>query len=212
MRVRVWRVALFGVLSSSVAFCAGHVGVYLQFEVSPSPAVLRSMQQEVARIMDPLGLQFDWRLASQNRGTELFDRVVLVRFDGSCAGTPAQELAPGAEIVLGETVLSGYRVIPYSTVHCARLRSFLFAETRREAHPDLQMGRAMGRVVAHELVHVLLRTRGHDRHGVTRARQSPHDLLENLPAFCKGERERLRHALQRPAGNLVASRGSRAAH
>ena len=82
------------------SLAAGPVGVFMQFEVAPSPSVLAGMQEEVGRILDPLGLRFDWRLAAQNRGTELFDRVILLRFEGTCSASPAAHLAPGGRFVV----------------------------------------------------------------------------------------------------------------
>jgi hypothetical protein len=69
-------------------------------------------------------------------------------------------------------------VLPYSQVLCDQVRRVLpdveFAVDR--ARGNLVLGRALGRVVAHELYHVLLGTTHHQSDGLAKGVQSPGDL------------------------------------
>ncbi len=85
---------------------------------------------------------------------------------------------PSEPVALASTHLSGGHIIPFADVECDRIRSSL-----RSAHAEsgntgnLLFGRAMGRVLAHELHHIIDRTRAHTPHGITRKSLSPRDLI-----------------------------------
>jgi hypothetical protein len=62
------------------------------------------------------------------------------------------------------------------------------------ARPDDVMGRALGRVLAHELVHILTRSATHGKEGVTQATFSGRELVGAPLRLSRTEVERLRRA------------------
>jgi hypothetical protein len=57
---------------------------------------------------------------------------------------------------------------------------------------DLLFGRALGRVLAHELVHVLTGSEAHGREGVQRAALSGKDLISSALVLSPADLARLR--------------------
>ena len=171
-------------LCGTVLFAAPTVGVYMDFGETPSPAVVAAMQKEAAVVLDKVDIKLAWRLLSENRGNEPFDRLAVVKFTGTCAC--GGFLHPTREVlVLGSTLVASGQVLPYSEVHCDQVRRVLpdveFAADRRQGDADL--GRALGRVLAHELYHVLTGTTHHSASGAAKLLQSPEDLRSNEFSF-----------------------------
>jgi hypothetical protein len=73
---------------------------------------------------------------------------------------------------------------------------------------DEVFGRAMGRVVAHELYHILGRTIQHTHHGVSKALQSPFDLVKDDYRLDKDALQWLRLRLQSPKKDRARNGGS----
>lgn len=160
------------------------VGVYLEFEQPPSAMTADAMRQEAARALGQIGFDLAWRLVSENQGTEPFENLVVVKFSGKCASLGF--LHPTREIlVLGSTAVSHGRVLPYSQVRCDDVRRILpdieFAADRKEG--DTALGRALGRIVAHELYHVLTGTTHHASSGIAKAVQTTDDLKSDDFSF-----------------------------
>jgi hypothetical protein len=85
---------------------------------------------------------------------------------------------PGA---LGWTHMSDGVILPFSDVDCGRIRSFIQKSIRKQDPLDREviLGRAIGRVLAHELYHVLANTEQHGTCGVGRAVYSVQELLSS---------------------------------
>lgn len=142
-------------------------------------------------LMNPAGLDLQWRLLKANTGKERMDRLVVVRFTGQCATGTALPAAKKENnvVTLGTTAVAEGEVLPYSEVECDAVRRFLpeskLAGSRREK--DFAMGQAIGRVLAHELYHAVWRTTVHGRSGLTRAIHTPRELRSGTLRFSAAE-------------------------
>jgi hypothetical protein len=140
--------------------------VVLDFRGTHSGRSIEIMKSEVETVMKGAGLSFDWRSRS-DAVRESFDHLVVVRFNGKCILEPVgylyDERGP-----LAFTYSTGGAMQPFSEVSCdqvtASVRSAMFAGDFNRA--DQLLGRALGRVVAHELVHMLSEDRAHGKNGV----------------------------------------------
>jgi len=160
------------------------VGVFMDFESVPGEASVRAMEQEVDQLLKPSGISLDWRLIRENKGNQPFGSLVVLRFKGSCKADRMPIVAsdlglPGEDHALASTLVSEGRVLPFSEVECDQVRNAL-----RYLHPgagsrerQLALGRALGRVVAHELYHIFARTTTHAAHGLAQPSQSLEDLV-----------------------------------
>jgi len=114
----------------------------------------------------PLGLDVQWKSLSGNHSVEVDRHLIVTKFLGTCntVGLPLPAVREGS---LGRTHISGGQVLPFMDIDCDRIRGFvrmpLMQIDPRER--DEVLGRALGRVFAHELYHILARTTHHS-HGV----------------------------------------------
>jgi hypothetical protein len=159
------------------------VGVFLDFDSVPGSVPVDVMKKEVDKILKPSGVALDWRLTSENHGDEVFNGLVVLKFKGKCKlegwGDLPAGLTPGEERTLGATKVVNGRVLPFTEVRCDEVKRAL-AYLRPEANQrerQKAFGIALGRVVAHEIYHILARTTGHAIRGLAKASESMEDLV-----------------------------------
>lgn len=170
--------------------------LYTTFKQPPAAGVLHALEDEVESIMGPLGRHFTWRPVSGVHGNEVSAELAVLTFTGRCdvAGMSAREGHPGA---LGWTHVSDGVILPFSEIDCDRIRVFVqrqllyYPTSEREA----TFGRAIARVVAHELYHIFANTTHHGSDGVGKAAYTVEELLSDEFDFERREGEALRHTV-----------------
>jgi hypothetical protein len=165
----VRRITLLAVLACSLPAYAADIGIFVQFENEPSPVSVREMKKEVAKLVKPAGFKLDWRFAAENPGNESFDQLLVLRFKGACQSENIPMIQPEDEpgaVAFGTTEVADGRILPYSEVRCDEVRKSVtrFGWTQRQ----FAMGRALGRVVAHELYHVMSASAAHAASGLAK--------------------------------------------
>lgn len=209
-------IAVLGSFTISFAQPAGAGGqaglglaIYTKFEKSPPPApVIRSMEAEVESIVSPVGVALAWvPLKGQSEYPTATD-LMVVTFRGEC--DPGRGIVPvRTPGPLGWAYMSGAEVIPFADVDCNRLRQLLWTDldgTKPLARQSL-LGRALGAVVAHELYHVLARTKNHSSACLGKAVLSNRDLMDERCRFQAQEIHRIRAALSRSGHTLAVAGG-----
>lgn len=167
------------------------VAVYLDFEHRASEKSVAAMKREVNELMSPAGLRLHWRTLKENRGDEPFSNLVVVKLRGVCRVRWSFSSRDTGEVMtLGTTRRAGSRVLPYSEVDCDSVREAVARS--RVPQRESTLGRALGRVLAHELYHVLARTTRHAREGIAKSMQSWHDLVGKRAAFLEPDAALLR--------------------
>jgi hypothetical protein len=125
-----------------------------------------------------MGLQIEWRQWSEFRPEIVSAAVAVAHFEGRCDanGLAMRGNRPGS---LGWTEISDGEILPFTHVDCERVRTFLQSTLLgyRPADRERAMGRALGRVLAHELYHVYGDTARHTAGGVAKENYSLGDLL-----------------------------------
>jgi len=150
------------------------------------------MERETEGILKPAGLSLGWRLAA-DAARESFEDLVVVEFKGACQIEPVpyvyDELGP-----MAFTYSSDGNVQPFTQVWCAKVAASVRTAMGEEDFPkaDVLFGRALGRVLAHELVHVLTGSEVHGREGVQRAALSGKDLISGSLVLSPTDLARLR--------------------
>lgn len=179
------RVAVFAVIAlwaSARTTDATCVDVALQFrEGQPATMMVESMKKEASSIWAPYGVWLGWPTASGLPGCARpqFSFDVLVHRLPS-----AGPISLGQRIILGRT-----RVMPSTIRHAPvdidfgaterlieALSGQLFQVLGRYVAP-VDLGRALGRVLAHEIGHVVLAAAEHQSRGLMRASFVADDLI-----------------------------------
>jgi hypothetical protein len=154
------------------------VALYTHFQEQPPAAVLDSLQLEVQTIMAPMGLSFQWLNLNASDGRKTAVELAVIEFKGRCDvdGLTSRDSNPGP---LGWTHMSDGVILPFADVDCLAVRSFIQKELleTREQYRAHAFGRALGRVLAHELYHIFANTTRHGSHGVGQESYTVHDLL-----------------------------------
>jgi hypothetical protein len=149
--------------------------IVLDFRGPYAARSVEEMEREVENILRGAGRPIEWRSWKQATHS-VFDELAVVRFDGNC-GVPPWPQGPAEDGPLGFTYISDGMVLPFSDIVCERIASSVSTVLRREpAQAEMIFGRAMGRVVAHELVHMILRSAAHSHSGITQPALSENDL------------------------------------
>jgi hypothetical protein len=170
------------------------IALYSGFEQEPPEAVKTALDDELDSIMTPLGLRFEWRDLHAARMGEPAVELAVVSFKGRCdtAGLVRRAATPGP---LGWTHISDGSILPFSGVDCGGIRAFLQSDLLAlpAAARDAAFGRALARVLAHELYHIFADTTHHGSFGIGKEAYSARDLLAGNFRFENRESKALRN-------------------
>jgi hypothetical protein len=164
------------------------VAVVVQADETFSPQAWQSMAAESTRIAKQAGLRILFVERSQVAQQEFSDLVVF-RMKGRCEmdNFPAllDERGPFAWAFTADG-----NVLPFGEVKCDRVRESIKTALRPSDYrkADELFGRALGRVVAHELYHMLANTKKHGKSGVARDALSAQQLIAEKLDFSNHER------------------------
>jgi hypothetical protein len=195
----------------TLSLCAADVSVaplavYYTFDTPPSAAVVTEMESEMARILAAAGVRVAWRDAASPRNGEDFPALVMFRFRGVCSFDQdleaIQRLEAPAGQPLAETDIANGEVLPFGAVDCETVRRYIAPALKSVGRDekDAALGRAVARVSAHEIYHMLTGSEGHARRGIARARHSREELTAPTFAFAQKETDWLRAWVAKPGG------------
>jgi hypothetical protein len=166
-------IMLAGTLSFCVQAQAHTLGLYVTGAEGLSPDSSQMMRVELQRLLTPAGIEVIWKDHSARKRGEDFNFVAVGSFQGSCSATEPMAKGPSAGLMsLGDTSVSGTEVLPFFQINCPQLVRMLTNEDSQAL-----MGRALARVIAHELYHIIGRTPVHRNSGIAKAAFSVSDLL-----------------------------------
>jgi hypothetical protein len=161
--------------------------LYTEFQHHPPPAVLQAIREEVALLLAPNGLHFEWRSLPET-DSSVWPELAVLTFTGRCEVIPLSAVQHRNER-LGWTHLSNKAILPFAEVDCDAILEYIYGELGLKP-PQMReqiLGRAIGRVTAHELLHVFSRTPGHGNHGVDRPTLTVAQLLVDRMEFDASE-------------------------
>lgn len=177
----VW--PLLGLMSGSTV---APLSVVLNFEQTRfSSVALRAMQAEAETILRDSGLQLSWTLARDlSQRSDLGDLIVF-KLKGRCEMDAFPVIPDELGVSLAMTHASDGEILSFGEVDCDRVQRLIKRTMPASGYAkgDLLLGRALGRVVAHEMYHILSRSRTHAGAGVTRECLSARDLTGERLSF-----------------------------
>ena len=151
--------------------------VVLDFQGPHSARSIDAMKREIEGLMQPSGMTFDWRFRAELGGAAV-DNLIVVRFKGKCVLEPVGYLVDERG-PLAFTYSTAGEVQPYSEVACDKVTAAVRSAMAGGdfARADILLGRALGRVVAHEMAHMLAKSGAHTHEGFTKPALSSKSLI-----------------------------------
>jgi hypothetical protein len=155
--------------------------------------MVTAMAKEVDNLFEPSGLAVSWRSIAEDRKGEALNRRAAVRFKGRCSlDRQTLEAADGFNAgemhSLGSTQVSGGRVLPYTEVRCDEVRKALaYLPGAGYAERQRALDGALGRMLAHQLYHILANEKSHAAQGLARAVEPHEDLVSSQGAVFRDE-------------------------
>ena len=190
---------IIGVVLSALPLFAGgrpvissQITLYTAFQQAPPDIVVEAIHSELEDIMLPAGMHFDWYPLTE-AGGRVSSQLAVIHFRGQC---DTEDLRPewGYPGPLGWTHVSDGEILPFIDVNCEGVRLFVQRSLIGLPSPSRETayGRAIARVLAHELYHFLANTKVHASGGLAKAAYSAEDLLSQTFRFGRKEYESLR--------------------
>ena len=160
------------------------IALYTSFQQPVPSEVFQSLQDELDDLMVPAMMHLEWRSLAGLTGSEISSELAVVKFLGRCdvGGLAMKAAHPDA---LGWTHVSDGVILPFADVDCGRIRQFVqkdlmfFHTSEREG----VFGRAVARVLAHELFHIFTQTAHHGSEGVGKSAFTVQELLSDSFQF-----------------------------
>jgi len=183
--------ALPALFASSVRPILTNLTIVLDFKGPHSVESVTAMERETQVILKEAGVHLDWK-SREEAANATFAELVVMRFNGACELPPAplyDELGP-----LASTYETDGEIQPFGEVSCDRVGAFVRSGLHKGdfKKADFLLGRALGRVVAHELVHMLTGAKDHSHEGVFKPGLTVDELVSGELALSRGDIERLR--------------------
>jgi hypothetical protein len=148
------------------------------------PAAFGELSKELAGLMSTAGVAARWEDPTSYR--DVNGSTVVVDLEGDCTIPFHREAVPAPDgSPLASTAAADNQLLPFVTVSCSTLAALMrpFIADQPEAFREFAFGRALGRVLAHELYHIVTRSADHLDSGVAKASFSANDLLKNRFEF-----------------------------
>jgi mono/diheme cytochrome c family protein len=171
----------------------------MMFEKLPPGFALEAMEGEVARVLLPAGPPIAWKVLDDASGNFYARDLVVVKFQGLCEAGSRIATRVDKAGPMGVTQSVRGAILPYANVDCDQVREAIHNDlvTGSAVEREFLMGRAVGRVVAHELYHILAGTEQHGSDGLGKAFLSERDLTEDGQGFRARELLGIRRGLAR---------------
>jgi hypothetical protein len=164
--------------------------VLVDFEKPHSEVSLNAMRQGLTALLAPAGIVTDVAIKSDLAPNAQFAELVVFKMKGSCTmdtqaepiGAVLDERGP-----LAMAYASDGEVLHFGEVECDHIRHSLerILGVAASLKNQTAMGRAMAKVIAHEIYHMLGNAKEHTHKGLTKTSLSADELLDGslkLPA------------------------------
>ena len=159
--------------------------------------VLRAMEKEAQSDLAPSGLKLSWVSNRDLPGSGVYGTLTILRIRGECRPDAPDHndsvRAANGDPVLGQTHIADGKVLPIADILCDSVQKLVGPDLKTALPGDREQlfGRALGRVAAHELYHILAGTTEHAHRGLSRPEQSSSELLAPEDSFSPQAEQRI---------------------
>jgi hypothetical protein len=132
-------------------------------------AVLQAMEKELKRIFGPTDTLIELVIYRNRNESKVFEsQVIMTRVVGECDALAAATSYTHKPDTLGRTFVTDGEILPFVELNCRQISGAVQQQIRafpKDEYPVV-LGRALARVLAHEIFHILAATMKHARHGI----------------------------------------------
>lgn len=170
------------------------VVVLLQFDQKPNLPVVNSLHEELESLFEGAGIRLDLRHIETRPLRRKSERAAVVHFSKGCAPPVAIRRREAEVKALAHVHQAGKRVLDLVEVNCRNVSEYISTAitTSDLGRLDMLYGRALARVVSHELLHWMLNERNHTKSRLFCPHVQAHDLIAEGVTLEHGEIARLR--------------------
>ncbi len=159
---------------------SSELAIVLDFQGPHSTGSTTEMERETEEVLRGSGLHLEWLQPSEAVASSHADLVVM-QFKGACVLDPQRigDREGGTRSTLAFTYETDGVLQPFGEVACDRVAASVLSALQSSdvSRADFLLGRALGRVLAHELVHILTGSDAHAREGIGKAALSGKELI-----------------------------------
>jgi hypothetical protein len=161
------------------------VSVVLDLEKPLDDGVYLGLDEELHRIFFGTATPLELVTPDLNAHPEFSNEILMTRIRGACQVDAMPSLHPHKADTLGRTLVTDGRILPYIELDCRQISGAVKQQLlgRPKAQRQRLLGRAMARVLAHEIYHVLAQTHRHGPHGVAAETMTGDDLVKDRLDF-----------------------------
>ena len=153
------------------------LAILFQFKQPYANRTLAETQRELEGLTKGAAVRLDWYDRGSLQASSSFPNVLVLDFLGDCDPRSASKTTGPAEGWLARMHVSDGVVLPFGEVNCDLVRVLLSEGVRKGAISDRVFGRALARVLAHELFHFMTNSTEHLERGVAKPSFSRKDLV-----------------------------------
>mgnify|MGYP005809956135 CR=1 FL=1 len=173
------------------------LAIVTSYDFPPSEGMVRELHNEMQAIFKIEAARLAWRDFSQLDYNEAFDHLVIARFSGHCEML-SDRVPERLRHALGFTHVSDGKVLPFLEIDCDRVAALLGPANSWEplARRELLFGRALARVLGHEMYHVIAETQEHNKYGLAKPALTAKELTADRLAFEQRDLDRIEEKIQ----------------
>ena len=171
------------------------LAILFQFERPYANRALVETQRELNVLTRGAAVRLEWYDRGGPQASSSFPNILVLDFLGNCDPRSDSTLAGPVDGWLARMHVSDGVVLPFGEVNCDLVRALLSDGTQRGRTDDRAFGRALARVLAHELYHFITNTTEHLGRGLTKPSFSREDLTLGGLKLGRPELDRLSKTL-----------------
>jgi hypothetical protein len=180
------------------------LAVIVSYDSIPSEGTVRALHQEIQAIFKIDSARIVWRELGQMDTRESFDHLVVAHFTGNCEML-SQGAAEPRHHPLGFTHVSDGKVIPFLQIDCDTIAALLGPAKVVEpaARREALFGRALARVLGHEMYHIIGETQGHNKHGLAKPALTAQELISDWLGFEKEDLDLIEEKIEQSMPDVM---------
>jgi hypothetical protein len=152
------------------------LAILFHFENPYAHRVLKETEHELGRLMEETSVRLEWHDRSSPQGDTAFSNILVLNFLGTCDPRSDSPFNGPPDSWLARMHVSDGVVLPFGDVNCDLVRTMM--RTSEDKPSDNGFGRALARVLAHELYHFITQTTEHATQGLVKPSFSAADLKQ----------------------------------